>query len=283
MPRAYRVLLIFLFAVLFLVSIWLPLASSPSLSFTVANSNDSGVRSLRWAINQANGNPGPDTISFAIPGVGLYTIPAHDGATRVSDDGTTLDGYTQSGAAPATDTTAATIRIQIDCSSLPPGTLYGLRVTGSHISVRGLAINHCEGVGLAIDGANATGNVVAGNDIGTNVAGNADLGNGASGVFIGLGAHDNTIGGPTPADCNLPVGQRMGRRRHPRRRLHEQYRARQLHRHDGQRSLPDWTIHCLACASMPGRRTTRSAAPTSSQATARMACGLPGRTPPATS
>ena len=37
-------------------------------TFTVININDSGAGSLRQAILDANANPGPDTIDFAIPG-----------------------------------------------------------------------------------------------------------------------------------------------------------------------------------------------------------------------
>src|SRR5262245_31626648 len=35
-------------------------------TFAVTNTNDSGTGSLRWAIEQANSTPGPDTILFAI-------------------------------------------------------------------------------------------------------------------------------------------------------------------------------------------------------------------------
>ncbi|MEJ2711025.1 MAG: hypothetical protein P8074_25680 [Anaerolineales bacterium] len=35
-------------------------------TYTVINTNDSGVGSLRWAINQVNASPGPDTIHFNI-------------------------------------------------------------------------------------------------------------------------------------------------------------------------------------------------------------------------
>jgi len=43
-------------------------------TFTVTNTNDSGPGSLRQAILDANGNPGLDTIQFAIPGPGVHTI-----------------------------------------------------------------------------------------------------------------------------------------------------------------------------------------------------------------
>src|SRR5579859_5293756 len=43
-------------------------------SFVVTNVNDSGPGSLRDAITQANNNPGPDIITFNIPGTGVQTI-----------------------------------------------------------------------------------------------------------------------------------------------------------------------------------------------------------------
>ncbi|MGA9348307.1 MAG: right-handed parallel beta-helix repeat-containing protein, partial [Anaerolineae bacterium] len=39
----------------------------PLMSYAVINTNDSGPGSLRWAVEQANTNPGPDTIVFNIP------------------------------------------------------------------------------------------------------------------------------------------------------------------------------------------------------------------------
>jgi hypothetical protein len=43
-------------------------------TLTVTNTNDSGPGSLRQAIMEANGSPGPDTISFNFPQPGLNTI-----------------------------------------------------------------------------------------------------------------------------------------------------------------------------------------------------------------
>ena len=56
-------------------------ASSALLStYTVTSTNDSGDGSLRWAITQANSNPGEDTIYFNIP---ADTDPGCDAGTGV--------------------------------------------------------------------------------------------------------------------------------------------------------------------------------------------------------
>ncbi len=60
--------------------------------------------------------------------------------------------------------------------------------------------------GPGIDIESASGNLVVGNFVGTNVGGTAALGNGSSGILIGSGASNNTIGGTAAADRNLVSG-----------------------------------------------------------------------------
>jgi hypothetical protein len=45
-----------------------------ALTFTVTSTGDSGVGTLRNAINSANTTPGADTIAFNISGAGVHTI-----------------------------------------------------------------------------------------------------------------------------------------------------------------------------------------------------------------
>src|SRR5437016_12690422 len=65
-------------------------------TFTVTNTNDSGVGSLRQAILDANANAGTDTIAFNI-GSGVRTINLLSQLSNLSDpviiDGTTQPGF----------------------------------------------------------------------------------------------------------------------------------------------------------------------------------------------
>jgi len=64
-------------------------------TYTVTTLDDDGVGSLRRAIFDANANPGPDTIVFAVSN-GAGTIALRTGVLTVSDD-VTIDGSTQPG------------------------------------------------------------------------------------------------------------------------------------------------------------------------------------------
>lgn len=173
-------------------------------TYTVTNTNDSGVGSLRWAISQANANPGADTIAFNIPGAGVHTIAPLTALPILTGGGTTIDGYTQPGAEPTNNETPATILIEIDGTNTTNQS--GLYIASADNVVRGLAINRFDWDGIGIGLATATGNVIAGNHLGTDPGGTIDRGNGHSGVYVGLGATNNTIGGDEPAERNVLSG-----------------------------------------------------------------------------
>ena len=164
-----------------------------------------GVTSLREAMCAANNNPGSDTVRFNIPGCGgVCTIRPTIALPVLTGDGTTIDGYTQPGSAEATAGAPATLLIEIDGSSVLNNN--GFNVASAGNVIRGLVVNRFGGSGIAIGLSTATGNTISGNHVGTNAAGTAGLGNGLDGVFIGLGAQDNTVGGDTPADRNVISG-----------------------------------------------------------------------------
>jgi titin len=60
--------------------------------------------------------------------------------------------------------------------------------------------------GVFLEQAGAHDNLISNNYIGLNVAGTSGVGNRGNGVVIGAGAHNNTIGGTSPADRNVISG-----------------------------------------------------------------------------
>ena len=171
-------------------------------SFTVTNTGDIGVGTLRQAILDANALAGTDTITFNISAPlvgGAHTINLLSALPTITQ-AVILDGTTDSDF-------AGTPIIELNGASA--GTLTdGLRLAdGSDGStIRGLVINRFLGDGIEIQ-AGADGNTIAGNFIGTSVAGSADLGNSRMGLNV-LSAN-NTIGGLTVADRNVISGNTM--------------------------------------------------------------------------
>lgn len=173
----------------------------------VTNTRDSGAGSLRAAIEYANANPGPDTISFAIPSSDAgfngqwFTITptTPGGEPPLTDDGTTIDGSTQTSF--AGDTNPAGPEIEIDGSRLTFGA--GLNLQSSGNSVKALAV-----VGFAqptMDGIHVgrSGNVVSGCYLGIDPTGGVRASNYQG---IGIDGSGNRIGGSTDAERNVISG-----------------------------------------------------------------------------
>lgn len=180
-------------------------AAAPANTYTVTSTADSGAGTLRYAINQANSNPGADTITFNLPGCApVCTISPLTALPVLSMGGTTIDGYTQPGASPATDDDPATIQVELD-GNLSPAT-YGLGITSAGNTIQGLAITRFKGNGIAMSGTAATGNVIAGNHIGVTPSADLTMGNLWDGVYIGEGATDNLVGGNSYAERNIIGG-----------------------------------------------------------------------------
>ncbi|MGE5276297.1 MAG: right-handed parallel beta-helix repeat-containing protein [Acidobacteriota bacterium] len=159
--------------------------------FTVTNTNDSGLGSLRQAILSANAAPGADTIRFNIAGSGVHTIAPASALPAITGP-VTINGATQPGYANVSPV------IEISGASAPEGA-NGLDIAAGGSTVRALAINRFRstlftgegGIGILLESGG--GNTVIGCVIGTNPAGSAALGN-AIGVAISNSA-DNVVGG----------------------------------------------------------------------------------------
>jgi hypothetical protein len=162
------------------------------------------VTSLREAMCAANNHPGPDSIHFDIPGCGgVCTIQPAIALPILTDDGTTINGYSQPDTAEASDGTPATLLVEIDGTHVANN---GFNIISGENVIRGLAINHFGLIGVAIGGSTAVGNIISGNHIGTDASGSLGRGNSHGGVFIAYGAQNNTIGGDTSAERNVISG-----------------------------------------------------------------------------
>ena len=104
--------------------------NAPAATFTVTNTVDSGVGSLRWAIGQANGTAGVDTIAFNIAGAGVKTIAPLTILPTLTAP-VTVDGTTQPGFAGAP-------LIELSGASCATSPCHGLWITaGSSTRSRG--------------------------------------------------------------------------------------------------------------------------------------------------
>jgi titin len=174
-------------------------------TYTVTTTSDSGPGSLRWAIEQANSNPGADIIAFNIPTsdpgykpvVGVWTIQPLNPLPYLTDGGTTIDGTTQPGFSGAPI---------IEIARTEAGVMAGLRIESANNTIKGLVINRFIMQGILLYGSGALGNVISGNYIGTDATGASGLGTQGTGIQIAGGAHDNTIGGTAPEERNVVSG-----------------------------------------------------------------------------
>src|SRR5215475_3574234 len=146
-------------------------SAAKAATFTVMNTADSGAGSLRQAILDANGNAGPDTIAFNIPGAGVHTI--HPATLLPTITGpVTIDGYTQPSSSPNSNPPGqgsnAVILVELDGTGLIGD---GLLVTGGDSTFRGLTINRFATTGNGVRLTTNGGNVIAGNFIGTDPSG----------------------------------------------------------------------------------------------------------------
>jgi hypothetical protein len=176
-----------------------------ALDFTVRNTNDAGQGSLRQAILNANLVPGVQTIDFAIPGVGPFTIEPLTALPSITDP-VIVDAYTQDGSSPNTNGIglAGNAVLLVELSGVSVPSFPGLVIATSDTTIRGLVINRFDD-GILISGDGTNRNIIAGNYIGTNTAGTAALGN-ELGVRVRGAANNNIIGGADPTARNVISG-----------------------------------------------------------------------------
>jgi uncharacterized repeat protein (TIGR01451 family) len=182
-------------------------------TFMVTSAADLGPGSLRQAILNADGTPGPDAIGFAIPGPGVHKIVPSQPLPAITGP-VVIDGYTQPGARANTAAvgTNAVILVELDG---------GLLITGGGSLVRGLAINPYAGsnptapgmgpLGIALQGVG--GNRIEGNFFGVNASGTDFVHHKSEPAPVLVTATDssgNILGGTSPGDRNLFAGNSGG-------------------------------------------------------------------------
>jgi parallel beta-helix repeat protein len=167
-------------------------SGSAGPSIGVTNTNNSGVGSLRQAILDANTAPGIDTITFAIPGAGPYTIPVMTPPLPGITDPVIIDGTSQSGY-------AGSPLIVLDGTGA--GSAVGLLIEGGFSRIAGLSIVRFEGSAIVLK---SNGNLVHGNYLGVLPDGVSAAPNHV-GIFID-GGDNNLIGGTSGEERNVVSG-----------------------------------------------------------------------------
>lgn len=171
------------------LAVAVPFFSARGATYTVVNTNDTGVGSLRWAILAIQSNPPPNEIQFNIPGPGPHTIKVVDILPFITNSVSVL-GNTQPG---YTGTPVVTV--------LGPTTNfldYGVVISGPNVLVRGLRVSGFTqldyGAGISIGG-----------HPGQQVAGCVVDGN-----FNGIIAQGGLVGGTSTNDRNIIINNVNG-------------------------------------------------------------------------
>lgn len=145
----------------------------------VVNTNDSGVGSLREAINHSNNTAGTQTITFNIPGVtpASWAVISLQSALPVITGPVTINGFSQ----PGQDGTPV---IELSTAvNIPNGLETAPDVTG--VTIQGLMITRFTNAGIMLmqNDSAAVGNLVSQNIVGTDRNGAIGKGN-ATGIVV---------------------------------------------------------------------------------------------------
>ena len=173
--------------------------SASAAVFQVTNTNDAGAGSLRQAILDANANPGPHGIQFAIPGDALHVISPLSELPPILNQ-TIVTGLTEEGAECLT--WPPTLRVLID-GAQAGANASGLSVFADDSLVVGLVIRNFSGFGLEIQNNQRV--AVRCNFIGTSATGTVALPNAGGGILV-FSSVNSQIGGTSPSERNLISG-----------------------------------------------------------------------------
>ena len=194
-------------AITMLISITTTLTEAAT--FTVTQTGDGGIGSLRQAILDANTNVGLDNIHFNIPAAGPHTIQPLTVLPAIADP-VVIDGSTQPGA--NCSVWPPTLMIELDGTNVFSSSTRGLILEGgsSGSTIRGLVINRFGGNEIRI--LQSDNSHIECNFVGTDISGNSEPpapdGN-ITGILV-LGSIGVTIGGASASARNLVSGNGNG-------------------------------------------------------------------------
>ena len=143
----------------------------------VTNLADSGEGSLRKAILDANSDPRPTTIRFAIGASGTVQVIEPTTPLPAITAPVELDGWSQGGTG-----YEGPPLIELRGNLIGTPNADGLVVTGGGSTIRGLSVHRFSGSGIVLRGGG--GNVVEFSVIGANAGGSSTEGNGGNGIWI---------------------------------------------------------------------------------------------------
>jgi len=198
---SFRSGILILLSLLFSSAAWLRAGS-----YRVTAAADTGAGSLRWAIEQANGN-GPDTVLFEIPGSdagfngAVYFIWPQSPLPALTGDSTFIDGFSQTR---LQDSNVQGPEIMIHGGSAGPAAS-GFNILSKGNRIAGLILSGFGDSGIQIHGGGARDNRIEGCFLGTSPDGKAAWPN-RFGIYCYSGAALNRIGGESPDEWNLISG-----------------------------------------------------------------------------
>lgn len=136
--------------------------------YTVTNTNDSGVGSLRWTIDNANASTG-ETISFNISGVGPMTISLISVLPAINKP-VAINGKSQ----PSWDFASENM-VGIDLGGVTDGN--GFQIQSSNVDIKGIKITNA-GFGIIINGEAYDNCLIEDNIINQNITTAININNG---------------------------------------------------------------------------------------------------------
>ena len=168
------------FFALFVVT--MPCLESATYTVTITFPDANIPGTLRFAMNSANFNPGPDTILFNIPGTGPFVIMPDSQLPLLTDQaGVIIDGLSQPGSFPgAAPPSTANLMIVIDGTNA--GAVHGIWIVSSYNTIQGLVVQNFQQDGIRMQAIPDTTqlNYIYCNFVGTDQTGSFAQGNGTN-------------------------------------------------------------------------------------------------------